>query len=150
MIIRTFIFTFLSISFVMASDHLPLPRFASFKSDLTNLRVGPGENFPITDVYKRKNFPVQIIAEFQDWRRIKDFEGTVGWVHKRMLKGKQFCLTIKEGILYSKPTETAAKKAKFQKHIIAEVKKCEEDFCRIIFSSPHIEGWVLKDNVWGI
>jgi len=133
-----------------SNDRLPLPRFATLKTDLINLRVGPGENFPITDVYKKKNFPVQIVAEFQDWRKIKDFEGTTGWVHKSMLKGKRFCLILKPTFLFKKPLENSGKKAKVHQHVVAELKNCDQNFCRLVFSDMKMDGWVLKNSLWGV
>ena len=58
-------------------DALPLPRFVSLKSAEVNLRTGPGTRYPIEWVYKRRALPVEIIAEFDNWRRVRDWEGTV-------------------------------------------------------------------------
>jgi SH3-like domain-containing protein len=64
-----------------------LPRFVSLRSDQVNLRVGPGENYPIEWVLTRKEMPVEIVKEFENWRMIRDWQGTEGWVHERMLTG---------------------------------------------------------------
>src|SRR5438552_5136033 len=74
-----------------------LPRFVSLRSDQVNLRVGPGENYPIEWVLTRKEMPVEIVREFQHWRLIRDWQGTEGWVHERMLTGKRAVL-VKGGI----------------------------------------------------
>src|SRR6266478_10135737 len=66
-----------------------LPRFVSLRSDQVNLRVGPGENYPIAWVLTRKEMPVEIVREFQHWRLIRDWQGTEGWVHERMVTGKR-------------------------------------------------------------
>src|ERR1700745_725467 len=66
-----------------------LPRFVSLRSDQVNLRVGPGENYPIQWVLTRKEMPVEIIREFEHWRMIRDWQGTEGWVHERMVTGKR-------------------------------------------------------------
>lgn len=140
---------FVSLSCI-ASDRLPIPRFVSLKAAPVNLRVGPGENFPIAYVYKKKNFPVQIIAEFQDWVKIKDFEDTIGWLRKNMIKGKRFCLVMRDSFLYDFPNENASKKAALRPRIIGEIKKCEEEFCKIIFTAPPITGWAAKKYLWGV
>jgi SH3-like domain-containing protein len=74
-----------------------LPRFVSLRSDQVNLRVGPGENYPIQWVLTRKEMPVEIIKEFEHWRMIHDWQGTEGWVHERMVSGKR-TVAIKGGI----------------------------------------------------
>src|SRR5438128_8966612 len=74
-----------------------LPRFVSLRSDQVNLRVGPGENYPIEWVLTRKDMPVEIIRQFENWRMIRDWQGTEGWVHERMVAGKR-AVVVKGGI----------------------------------------------------
>ena len=74
-----------------------VPRFVSLRSDQVNLRVGPGENYPIEWVLTRKDMPVEIIRQFENWRMIRDWQGTEGWVHERMVAGKR-AVVVKGGI----------------------------------------------------
>ena len=85
-----------------------LPRFVSLRSDQVNLRVGPGENYPIQWVLTRKEMPVEIIKEFEHWRMIHDWQGTEGWVHERMVSSKR-TVAIKGGIraLHQQPDLTS-------------------------------------------
>ena len=71
---------------------LPVPRFVSFRAGKINLRSGPGMNFPIEWVYQRRHMPVEVIAEYDTWRKIRDWQGTVGWVHQSMLDGSRYAL----------------------------------------------------------
>ena len=64
---------------------LPIPRFAVLRSDEVNLRTGPGPRHPVDWVIRRRDLPVEITAEFDTWRRIRDIEGTEGWVHQSLL-----------------------------------------------------------------
>ena len=64
---------------------LPVPRFVTLRADEVNLRTGPGEQYPIEWIYVRAGLPVEIIAEFGNWRRIRDFEGIEGWVFHSLL-----------------------------------------------------------------
>src|SRR5579872_1021736 len=68
---------------------LPVPRFVSLKSDEVNVRTGPGTRYPIQWVYRRAGLPVEVIEEYDVWRKIRDSEGTAGWVHKTMIDGKR-------------------------------------------------------------
>src|SRR5271154_7183157 len=63
----------------------PLPRFAALHADKVNLRTGPGDRYPIQWVYLRKDWPVEVVAQFDHWRRVRDWEGTEGWVHEKMI-----------------------------------------------------------------
>src|SRR3977135_3649158 len=68
---------------------LPLPRFASLRSDEVNVRTGPGTRYPVDWVFKRKGMPVEIVAEYENWRKIRDWQGASGWVHQSLLTGKR-------------------------------------------------------------
>ena len=88
---------------------LPLPRFASLKTDEVNLRTGPGTRYPIDWVYKRRDLPVQIEREFEVWRLIADSEGVKGWVHQATLTGRRsFVLTSGEHVMRADGSDTAA------------------------------------------
>jgi SH3-like domain-containing protein len=73
----------------LAEEKLPLPRFASLQSNQVNMRQGPGETYPIIWTYQRAGLPVEIIEEFDIWRRIRDHDGVVGWVKSTLLVGKR-------------------------------------------------------------
>ena len=68
---------------------LPLPRFVTLRANEVNLRSGPGTRYPIDWVYRRSGMPVEIIDEFDTWRRIRDWQGTEGWVHQSMVQGRR-------------------------------------------------------------
>ena len=126
-----------------------LPRFVSLRSDLVNLRVGPGENYPIEWVLTRKEMPVEIVKEFENWRMIRDWQGTEGWVHERMLTGKR-AVVIKGGIrtLHRQPDPASPAVARAQPGVIARLLECRGDWCRIE-ASDHA-GWVQRGDLWGV
>src|SRR6187551_1397129 len=68
---------------------LPIPRFASLRSDQVNVRTGPGPRYPIDWVFKRQAMPVEIVAEYENWRKIRDWQGATGWVLQSLLTGKR-------------------------------------------------------------
>ena len=131
---------------------LALPRMVSLRSNLINARSGPGARYPIEWVYMQKNAPVEIIAEFELWRKIKDWQGSESWVHKSMLSGRRNVKVTAPGEnnLYDKPDSQSKVIAKVEDEVVGEVKKCPEgnNFCLIKFSS--IEGWIPKNNLFGI
>jgi SH3-like domain-containing protein len=128
---------------------LPLPRFATLRSDETNVRAGPGSRYPIDWVFKRKAMPVEIVAEFENWRKIRDWQGAGGWVHQSLLTGKRsVTIAAKEAILHKTPATTAPPIAKLQTEVICLVKSCNGDWCRVQVG-PHV-GWIERAKVWGV
>ncbi len=129
-----------------------LPRMASLRSKLVNARSGPGSRYPIEWVYKQKNAPVEIIAEFDLWRQIRDWEGSETWVYKPMLSSQRWIKMTNQQTsnIYAKPEINAKIIAKVEDQVIGKVEKCPEgkDFCLIKFTS--IEGWVKRDDFFGV
>lgn len=131
---------------------LTLPRFASLRSNHINARSGPGSRYPIEWVYMQKMAPVQIIAEFELWRKIKDWQGSESWVHKSMLSGKRSVkvITPGENNIYDKADYQSEIIAKVEDEVVGEVIKCPagKSFCLIKFET--IEGWMPKNNLFGV
>ena len=131
---------------------LPIPRFVSLRSNHINARSGPGARYPIEWVYMQKSAPVEIIAEFELWRKIKDWQGSESWVHKSMLSGKRSVkvITPGENNVYAKDDFKAKIIAKVEDEVVGEIEKCpvNNSFCKIKFAS--ITGWVPRQNLYGI
>ncbi len=128
---------------------LPLPRFASLKSGEVNMRVGPGTRYSITWVYKREGLPVEILQEFDQWREIRDPDGTKGWVHKQMLQGKRTAAIRREtGVLRRSPEERGTPILRAESGVIGRVLECEKDWCRLQISGR--KGWIEKSRIWGV
>jgi SH3-like domain-containing protein len=126
-----------------------LPRFASLRSDEVNLRIGPGENYPIEWVLKRKDMPVEIIEQFQNWRRIEDWQGAKGWVLDRMVTGRRD--VIVDGAIRAlrrKPDPASGIVARAEPGVIARLIECQGPWCRI--EAGGYSGWVQRGEVWGI
>ena len=126
-----------------------LPRFASLRSDEVNLRVGPGENYPIEWVLKRKDMPVEILREFQNWRQVRDWQGTEGWVYDRMLWGKRG-VVVRGAVraLHSSPERDSAIVARAEPGVIAHLLQCRGSWCRI--EAAGYSGWIERSEIWGV
>lgn len=128
---------------------LPLPRFVSLRASVVNLRTGPGVRYPIDWVYHRPDLPVEIIDEFEAWRRIRDWQGTVGWVHQSMLQGRRTLRLVGERrVLRRGPEPDAAGLALLEPGVIAQLMSCEGDWCRVEVRG--FEGWLGRDEVYGL
>ena len=127
-----------------------IPRFVSLKSDNSNLRVGPSENYPIILRYIVANIPVEIVDEYKDWRKINDYNGNKGWLHKSLIKGKRFAIVntpYQEGLqVFNKPKGN--KIGEIGKKNVLEVKTCLMNWCKIKYEKN--AGWINKLNLWGV
>jgi SH3-like domain-containing protein len=132
---------------------LPVPRFVSLKPDRVNVRAGPTRDHEVTFVYTRSGLPVEITAESDNWRRIRDWEGSEGWVYHSLLSGKRTALVAPKDKsqlvpLYEKSGGSSTVLAQLQAGVLAQVKHCAANWCRI--SGPHFDGWVVQDQLWGV
>lgn len=131
---------------------LRVPRFVSLRYNLINARSGPGTRYPIEWVYMHQSSPVEIIAEFEDWRKIKDWQGSESWVHKSGLSGKRFIkiVNIGENNIYAKDDYSSKVIAKVEDEVVGEIKKCpvNNSFCLIKFGN--IEGWLPRQILYGV
>lgn len=135
------------------SDHttgLPIPRFVSLDSQKVYVRSGPALRYPIKWVYKRKNLPVEIVQEFDSWRKIKDFEGEEGWIHSSLLSGRRSVLIQNDGLvpMYEGFSPDSRVMAKFEPNVVAQIDECVEGWCRL--EKDAYKGWVERKFLWGI
>lgn len=134
------------------SSGLPIPRFVSLRSSEVNMRVGPGHHFPTDWVYRRVNLPLEVIAEFGDWRKVRDMDGTQGWIHKSLLSGYRYVMFLRDNTpLHVSDDEDARVVAKAQNGVMAKLVKCEGDFCYVhIRQVGAFKGWVKRFHLWGV
>ena len=141
---------------------LPLPRYASLKTDRVNLREGPSKDHRTLWVFQRAGLPVEIVGEFETWGRIRDSEGTEGWVLHSLLSGRRTAIVNagpdkgaeKAAIsLRAKADEGAEDEARLQTGVIGSVKKCTGQWCRLIVSLPtkrDVDGYIRQNRLWGV
>lgn len=134
---------------VVKGSGLPVPRFVTLKSDEVNMRVGPGREYPLSWVYKQKNLPLKVIAEFDTWRKVIDHEGTIGWVHSQLVGLKRYAL-IQSRLtkLHRKPDSTSPVLAVADKGVLLELQICEPQWCRV--ASDSVRAYVRRDDIWGV
>src|SRR6267154_3433886 len=129
---------------------LPIPRFASLRSDEVNVRTGPGSRYPVDWVFKRKAMPVEIVAEYENWRKIRDWQGASGWVHQSLLTGKRsFIIPAKSASLHKTPANAAEVVAKLEPEVMGEIRSCSGEWCRVRVSSG-VSGWLERTQLWGV
>jgi SH3-like domain-containing protein len=137
---------------VGSQSGLPLPRFVSLKSDRVNVRAGPTREHQVSWVFTRSGLPVEITAEYENWRRIRDWEGSEGWVYHSLLSGRRTGLVIarsKDELvpLHDAPEGAGRVKAMLQTGVTASLRRCTGTWCYIV--GNRFDGWVEQARLWG-
>ncbi len=132
---------------------LPVPRFVSLRSNKVNLRQGPGKDYPVRWLFKRMNLPVEITAEYEHWRKIRDSQGAEGWVYYRLLTGRRTALIVpweKTGIikLYKKDKVDSDIVAQVEPRVLALINKCNGQWCYVTIAG--LNGWMQQAKLWGV
>jgi SH3-like domain-containing protein len=132
---------------------LPLPRYASLKTDRVNLREGPSKEHATKWVYERAGLPVEITAEFDTWRRVRDSEGVEGWVLHSLLSGRRTALVSpgkKADIvsLLAKPSPSAELAATLQTGVIVNIRSCDGQWCLV--DGDGFKGYIEQVKLWGV
>jgi SH3-like domain-containing protein len=131
---------------------LPVPRFVSLKSDRVNVRSGPNKDQDVRWVYTRAGMPVEVTAEFENWRRIRDWEGAEGWVYHSLLSGRRSAVVVpslKDDMvpLYASADGESAVVARLQSGVLGQLKSCNGTWCE--FNGKNFSGWIHQDRLWG-
>jgi SH3-like domain-containing protein len=132
---------------------LPIPRFVSIKTDRVNVRGGPDKDHDVAWIYTRIGWPVEITAEFENWRRIRDSDGTEGWVYHSLLSGKRTAVVQLKSktdlaALRAKPDADAPVTAQLQSGVLASVKSCSGLWCRLV--GEGFDGFIEQNRLWGV
>ena len=141
---------FVPAAMAVTSTGLPVPRFVALKADEVNVRTGPGTRYPIQWVYHKQGMPVEVVEEYDAWRKIRDVEGTTGWVHKGMVDGRRNVIITGKApqIVRIDADENSKPILKVEPDVIARVVECSANWCRIQASGR--KGWIEKTHLWGV
>src|SRR3984893_1938443 len=136
----------------LTTSGLPVPRYVSLKSDHVNVRAGPTKDNDVAWVYTRSGLPVEITAEFENWRRVRDSEGAEGWVYHSLLSGRRTAVvTMKTkdelASIYDSPDPNSAVVARLQAGVVAQVKHCAAGWCRV--AGNGFDGWIEQQRLGG-
>ena len=125
------------------------PRFVSLRTAETNVRFGPGRRYPIAWVFVRRGLPVRIVGRFEAWRRIRDWEGSEGWIHQSLLSGRRSVIVLDgPAELRRKPGPEARLVARVERRAVGRLLRCDGAWCSVEFSGRN--GWIRKTAVWGV
>lgn len=133
---------------------LPLPRFVSLKSGRVNSRIGPGVNYSVEWLYLKPGLPMEIIQEYDNWRRVRDADGSEGWINQSLLSGRRTAIAApwQKGkdariSLLAEPDEAARTMAIIEPGVIGTIRACNGKWCEMTFDGH--TGWISQSQVWG-
>ena len=121
--------------------------YLMLKNSKVNVRMGPGLDYPVKFIYKKKYLPVKVIDKKENFRKIIDHKKNGGWIHISQLRKSKSLIALKKKILFKKPTKFSKPLAKIEKGRLLLVKKCEDNWCKI--QTGEFIGWINKENIWG-
>ena len=129
---------------------LELPRFVSLKSNDSNIRVGPSMNYPILLKYITYDFPLKVVEEYEDWRKIIDFDDNTGWIHKSLIKGERTGIILSSDYNKIKMYNTISGRmiGEIEVGSIVVIPKCKTNWCFIKIKDH--KGWINKKFIWGV
>lgn len=129
--------------------NLPMPRFVSLKANEANVRRGPSLSHRIDWVFTKRGYPLEVIAEYGHWRRVRDVEGAAGWLHYSLISGVRMALVTDSSVdLFARPDTGARLNAQAEKNVLVRVQECSISWCKV--SVDGHKGWVLKSGLWGV
>ena len=121
--------------------------FLMLKYKEANVRYGPGFDYPIKFIYKKKYLPIKVIDKKDEFRRIIDLKNNSGWIHRTQLKKNKSFILLEDQLLFSKPTKYSKPILIAAKGRLLLTKKCKKKWCKI--KTEKYEGWITIDNLWG-
>jgi SH3-like domain-containing protein len=131
----------------------PVPRFLTLKANKVNVRKGPSSSHAVAWVFQRKGMPVEVIAEFENWRKIRDSQGEEGWILQQMLSGRRFALAPdwnkdKSVAMHDSESGRSEVNAVLAPGAIAQVESCNGDWCYLV--TDDYEGYARQTELWGV
>tara|TARA_B100000524_G_C23576253_1_gene343682 strand:+ start:421 stop:864 length:444 start_codon:yes stop_codon:yes gene_type:complete len=121
--------------------------FLSLKKNKVNVRYGPGFDYEVKYIYRKKNLPVKVIDKKENFRKITDFKKNSGWIHISQLKKSKSFIIVKDEILFNKPSLFSKPIARIKKGRLLTYKKCKKNWCNV--KTSIYNGWVKAEDVWG-
>ena len=129
---------------------LDIPRMVSLKKVPVYMRTGPGSKYPIKYEYSKANYPMNIIGEFNNWRKVNTINNIKGWIHTSLLSSFRTGLILETTVLKKSPFEKSRSIAKLLPNLLVEIKECRETWCKIlIIKNKSYTGWAPKRLIWG-
>lgn len=132
----------------MGASGYPLPRFMTLVNDKTNMRTGPGLEYPIDWIYLKEDYPLKVVAEYGNWRKVEDSDGSSGWILRSLLSLKRYGV-IQNGTqnLFKSPENRRQIVAAAEQDVMGTINQCSDNWCEMQVGG--FTGWINSENIWG-
>lgn len=132
----------------MGASGYPLPRFMTLVNDKTNMRTGPGLEYPIDWIYLKEDYPLKVVAEYGNWRKVEDADGSSGWILRSLLSLKRYGV-IQNGTqnLFKSPENRRQIVAAAEQDVMGTINQCSDNWCEMQVGG--FTGWINSENIWG-
>jgi SH3-like domain-containing protein len=130
--------------------NLPLPRFVSMRAEAANARRGPSLDQRVDWEFVRRGMPLEVTAEYGNWRKVRDAEGKGGWVHHKLISGVRTALVLGPTSVPLKAgtDPDSAVRAMAEPGVIGRLESCRDGWCEI--DADGVGGWVPQGVLWGV
>ena len=136
---------------VIGENGLPVPRFVSIRANQANIRHGPGQKYPVIFQFRKRSLPIEIIAEYGLWRKVRDKNNNIGWIHTALLRGQRYAITTTQKYaipLRHKSSKNSIIEAYLAQNLIVRLKTCNVSWCYVVARNQ--KGWIRRSTLWGI
>lgn len=140
----------LTLTLLAIATQASAAHFASLRSDKVFLREGPTYQHRVLFTYKRKDYPIEVLAAYESWRRVRDVDGTTGWISQTMMSDLRTVLVVGKtsAELRAAPDAMASVLARAEPGVVGRLKACKPQFCEI--SASGLTGWIDRTRIWGV
>lgn len=146
--INAFVLCAYSQTQTMGASGYPLPRFMSLDDNITNMRTGPGLEYPIDWIYQKQDYPLKVIAEYGNWFKIIDIDGSTGWILRALLSLNRRAIIINgTQNLIKSPDEATKVTLTAEQDVLGTIMQCRNNWCEMEIGG--FKGWINSENIWG-
>jgi SH3-like domain-containing protein len=133
-----------------AQQRREIPYWASIASGRAMMRRGPGQNYPGMWEYRRADLPIQVLEIYQDWRKVRDPDGTIGWMLVRLLSDQRTAVVRGDAPrpLHEAPDAASPIRYRAEPGVVGRVSRCAGGWCR--FDARGRGGYIRVDQIWGV
>ncbi|MBB4857113.1 SH3-like domain-containing protein [Novosphingobium chloroacetimidivorans] len=126
-----------------------VPYWASIDADVANMRVGPGDSYRISWVYRRPHLPVKVLRREGAWRLIEDPAGDKGWMRDLLLSRQRAAIVVGKGAaeMRAEPKSGSHLQWRVEPGVVGLLGECEAGWCQ--FDADGHKAFAPAERLWG-
>lgn len=126
------------------------PYWASIATNFALMRTGPARTYPPTWLYRRHDLPIRVLQVYGDWRRVREQDGTEGWMLSTLLSAKRTAVVTGDAPapMHADPDTGSALSWRAEPGVVGKISKCDDGWC--LFDVAGKRGYVRIERIWGV